>query len=322
MFGVWVAGLIAPAVSSSRIANAQPSSGSAHAGTSARTAAKKLVDEGNAAYNAKDYGKAIALYMRAFSLEPHPRLLFNVGQALRLAGCSDRATSFYERYLALEPNGGESEPARGALAEIKGRRSSSSKTGQVSTLSERCSVADDVVETSPAAPMGARGRLKLSSTPEGLLVMIDGVKIGATPTEHEVATGAHMVSLVHRGQLVGEQKVEVGANAVVEVSIPVRLTSLQSDRTAGGRRLAPVLLWVGGGIALAGSGVAFYYGQKGWPEDNYSYRGANETGFALAGAGLAAVGIGTWLWLRGSSESAPIATVDRSGAYLGWNGSF
>src|SRR5690349_21363440 len=102
----------------SEIGSAQPNSGPpAPADASTRATAKKLVQDGIAAQSAKDYGKAIALYMRAFSLEPHPLLLFNVAQALRLAGCAERAVSFYERYLTLEPRGGESAAARELLAE-------------------------------------------------------------------------------------------------------------------------------------------------------------------------------------------------------------
>ena len=122
--------------------------------------------------------------------------------------------------------------------------------------------------------------------------------------------------------MVGEQKVEVGANAIVEVTVPIEPMPEEPGSSAGRSRLVPVLLWASGGAALVGSAVAFYYGQKGWPEDNYSYRGATETGFGLAGAGLVAVGMASWLWLREPSESLPVAAVAHGGAYLGWGGRF
>src|SRR5689334_12813063 len=62
----------------------------APASATTREEARKLVDEGIAAQNAKDYDKAIALFLKAFSLDPHPILLFNVAQAHRLAGCPAR----------------------------------------------------------------------------------------------------------------------------------------------------------------------------------------------------------------------------------------
>ena len=81
-----------------------------------RQTAKALVNQGIAAQNAKDYDKAVELYNKAFALIPHPILLFNIGQAHRLAGRLDRAVTFYERYLANDPNGSESTGAREILA--------------------------------------------------------------------------------------------------------------------------------------------------------------------------------------------------------------
>src|SRR5690606_20424292 len=74
----------------------------------AKQAARKLVDEGIAAQDAKDYDQAIERYKQAYALVPHPILMFNIGQAHRLAGRPDQAVPFYERYLALDPSGSES----------------------------------------------------------------------------------------------------------------------------------------------------------------------------------------------------------------------
>jgi tetratricopeptide (TPR) repeat protein len=101
------------------IGHAQPGSGAPAPSAATKQEAKRLVDEGIAAQNAKDYDKAIDLYRRAFALVPHPILLFNVGQAHRLAGRPDQAVPFYERYLAADPNGSEAAAARAALAAIK-----------------------------------------------------------------------------------------------------------------------------------------------------------------------------------------------------------
>lgn len=322
MLGAWVVWAVTASFAVARSASAQPRPDTPAAkGASSLATARKLVEQGIAAYNARDYGTAISFYLRAFAIEPHPRLLFDVGQALRLAGCHERAVSFYERYLALEPKGGESEAARGALAQLQGGKPAGSSTGKSSGVSEACSVVDGLGDSQQASPFAAKGRLRLRSTPGGMSVMLDGVKIGATPVEHEVAAGAHMVSLVHRGRLVGEQKVEVAEDAVVEATIPVSLASEGDGRS----RLAPVLLWVGGGMALVGSGVAFYLGQqggKGHPEDPYVYAGATPTGGVLVGVGAAAIGVGVWLWVRGSKEAAPVVAVRSGGGYLGWQGRF
>src|SRR5689334_24726391 len=98
------------------IVTAQPAVDASAASDVDKRAAKKLVDEGIAAQRAKDYDKAIELYQKAFALVPHPILLFDIGQAHRLAGRLEQAVPFYERYLALDPGGAEAAAAHAFLA--------------------------------------------------------------------------------------------------------------------------------------------------------------------------------------------------------------
>jgi hypothetical protein len=323
VLGVGLAVVMRP-LTGSEIAAAQPASGSsARADASTRANAKKLVEDGIAAQAAKDYDRAISLYLRAFSLDPHPLLLFNVAQALRLAGCTERAVAFYERYLKLEPSGTESATAREFLAELRSARPAKAQAGSAAAGRASCGAADALMGSSPAPAANPTGRLRLHSNPDGVTVMLDGVKVGATPLERELPAGAHMIALVEGERLVGERKVEIDADAVAEVTIPVQ--HRPDDVSHRRSHLAPALLWVGGGLALAGSGVALYLGQQGGPdhpEDFYRYPGATATGFVLAGVGAASIGAGIWLWVRGSRESAPVAAISSSGGYLGWQGRF
>jgi len=98
------------------IINAQPTAGASAASDVDRRTAKKLVDQGIKAQLAKDYDRAIEFYEKAFALVPHPILLFDIGQAHRLAGRLEQAVPFYERYLALDPGGPESAAAHTFLA--------------------------------------------------------------------------------------------------------------------------------------------------------------------------------------------------------------
>lgn len=101
-------------------ASAQPAgTGGAPVTDAQKKTAKQLVDQAIAAQNAGDYDKAIELYRQAFAIVPHPILMFNVGQAHRLAGRPAQAAQFYERYLTLDPNGKEVATARAHLAAIK-----------------------------------------------------------------------------------------------------------------------------------------------------------------------------------------------------------
>lgn len=303
--------------------DAQPGASASKAAEPAKPgskeAAKKLVADGIAAQEAHEYGRAVGLYLKAFSLNPHPLLLFDVAQAYRLAGCFERAGLFYERYLALEPKGTQSEPSRAALAGIKQRGGKPDDASCASTAD-----AVDTVDHAPAEAVPAMGRLKLDSEPSGVVVMLDGNKIGVTPVERELPAGAHTITLVDGETLVGERKVEISANETADLTVTVE-RPWRVPQPQGASRVAPMLAWTGGGLALMSSGFAFYYGQKGGadhPDDKYRYPGATAAGVVLAGAGVAAIGVGVWLWRRESREPAPVAVVGPSGGYIGWQGRF
>lgn len=188
--------------------------------------------------------------------------------------------------------------------------------------------ADDLMTSLAPAAAALTGRLKLSSKPEGMIVMLDGVKVGVTPLDRDIAAGPHTIVLVSGGTTVGERIVELEAGSTVELTIPVVYPAERPPPPPpppDPSRLPPVLCWAGGGLALAGSAYLFYLGQQGGPdhpEDRFVYPYATRTGIAVAGAGVAAIGVGVWLWLRGSRESAPIAAAGPGGGYLGWQGRF
>jgi hypothetical protein len=187
--------------------------------------------------------------------------------------------------------------------------------------------ADELMESLAPAAASLTGRLKLSSKPEGMIVMLDGMKVGVTPLDRDIAAGPHSIVLVSGGTKVGDRLIEIEAGSELELTIPVVYPSdtPPPPPPPGPSRVAPVLCWIGGGLALAGSAYFFYLGQQGGPgntADRFVYPYANATGFAVAGAGAAAIGVGVWLWVRGSRESAPIAAIGPGGGYLGWQGRF
>jgi hypothetical protein len=189
--------------------------------------------------------------------------------------------------------------------------------------------ADELMASLAPAATVSTGRLNLHSKPDGMIVMLDGSKIGVTPIERDIAAGEHSIVLVDGGTRVGERTVKIPEGATIELTMPVvypRNDVRNPPPPPPPSRVPPVLCWVGGGLLLGGSGVAFYYGQKGGaahPDDKYIYRGAKPAGVGLAAGGVAVIGVGVWLWIRGStSESAPVAALGPGGGYLGWQGRF
>ena len=84
-----------------------------------RSRAKHHVTEGLRAQDAGRYDEAIAHYNEAYRLVPHPEILFDLGQAYRLAGDEDSALVYYRRYLAADPEGRVVEEARRWIAELE-----------------------------------------------------------------------------------------------------------------------------------------------------------------------------------------------------------
>src|SRR5690606_10938706 len=58
-------------------------------------------------------------YEKAYELVPHAVLFFNLGQVYRLDGNRERALEYYQRYLALDPDGRASSQARRFVKELE-----------------------------------------------------------------------------------------------------------------------------------------------------------------------------------------------------------
>jgi tetratricopeptide (TPR) repeat protein len=80
--------------------------------------AKRAVNAGLAAQAAGRYDEAIADYKEAYDIVPHPELLFDLGQAYRLKDAAEIAVEYYDRYLAVEPDGRVAKDARRWIAEL------------------------------------------------------------------------------------------------------------------------------------------------------------------------------------------------------------
>jgi hypothetical protein len=77
--------------------------GAAHAGEltkEARARAKHHFEEGQKAYQLGDFPRAITEWRTAFDISGEPILLYNLGQAHRLAKDYDQALFFYKQFLA------------------------------------------------------------------------------------------------------------------------------------------------------------------------------------------------------------------------------
>lgn len=92
----------------------------AHADPDAKTLeqAHAHYKQGKAFLDAKVYDKAIEEFEVAYKLAPFPELLFNEGQAYRLANQPDKAITAYQEFLTSSPDGQLADEARTHVAEL------------------------------------------------------------------------------------------------------------------------------------------------------------------------------------------------------------
>ncbi|HEY4176575.1 MAG TPA: tetratricopeptide repeat protein [Kofleriaceae bacterium] len=106
-------------------------------------AAKQYVNAAIAAQNTHDYDTALQLYEKAYALVPHPTLIFNMAQAHRLAGHTDKALALYAEYLEKDPNGPQAQTARDVVKEITDKRAADKKAADDAKAAQLKQAQDD-----------------------------------------------------------------------------------------------------------------------------------------------------------------------------------
>lgn len=80
---------------------------------------RRLVSQAAEAYNRNEPDVAINLLEQAYTINPNPLLLFNIGRAHELAGRLERALEYYDRFLAEHPEESQAQLGREARASVQ-----------------------------------------------------------------------------------------------------------------------------------------------------------------------------------------------------------
>lgn len=128
--------------------------------------AKARFGEAARAYREARYAEAITLFLEANALEPHPELIFNVGQAYEKLGDVPSALRSYREYLRLQPHAADRVTVEASIRNLELR------------LSEK----------------GIQ-QVSVFSSPSGATVLLDQREVGHTPWTGEIAPGRHIVVL-------------------------------------------------------------------------------------------------------------------------------
>ena len=190
---------------------------------------------------------------------------------------------------------------------------------------ERCTdqalrdAADDVLVRLLGAG-AAPGHVKLTSTPPGAHIAIDGVPTGVTPLDWDLAPGPHKVAMTKPGYVEATREVVVVSGRTDPVAIALARPAAPSTRP--GWALPAV---VAGGAMMIGGGVLIAIHQSGGPADPPRVRDTRTAGIAVGVGGVVVAAVGAYFqWFRGGDEprSTPTAALTAGGAVVGWAGRF
>jgi len=138
----------------------------AQAGSDAVDQAKQRFAAGAQAYREARYKDAIDLFLQANGLDPHPDLIYNIGQAYEKLGDVGAALRSYREYLRLQPGAADRATIETGIKNLETR------------LRER----------------GVQ-QVSIFSTPEGATLILDQKAVGQTPWTGEIAPGRHLAVL-------------------------------------------------------------------------------------------------------------------------------
>jgi hypothetical protein len=190
---------------------------------------------------------------------------------------------------------------------------------------ERCtdqtlrSTADELISALVGAGQKDIGHLKVSSTPAGARVVIDGKPVGITPLDVGLSTGNHKVVVNHPEHVEETRGVTISRGDLANLEVTLRPTPRPS-------KILPIGLIGLGAAAIVTGGVLIAIDED--PEDagmetEFVYNTAG-AGVGVMIGGLVVGGLGGYLLFRAGAqrESTPIAAITSDTAYIGWAGRF
>jgi tetratricopeptide (TPR) repeat protein len=221
-----------------------------------RDAAKRYVDAGLVAQEQGDHDTAVGLYEKAYALVPHPTLLFNIGQAHRLAKHAALAIEHYQRFLAETTDAKLADEARGWIAQLEAAaeseraaaRAAAERAAAARVAAQRAALARAAADDAAEAPVQIQAPAASAERHPGRALRIAGASVaiaGALAAGGGVAFGLRARRLSD------------------ELTDPD--TPYDPERFRSGERAERTMyiLYAAGGAAIATGAVMFLVGRRG-----------------------------------------------------------
>ena len=175
---------------------------------------------------------------------------------------------------------------------------------------------------------GMVGRIKITSEPSGIPILLDGQTVGVTPLEQDVSTGPHKARLIRDGRMGAEKTIEVkgGNTAELVLEAPPAGGIIDTPPPPPPTRHSRVLpgLMIGTGVAAIGAGavMAFVLHKEPTPDD-FETINYKKPGYITAGAGAVVAITGLIIILATPNSDGPtVSPTGDGGATIGWSGRF
>ena len=202
--------------------------------------ARRLFTQGEQAYRVGNYEESVDLWQRAYTMDPRPRIQYNLSQAFERLGRLEEAVAALDAYLRDTP---ADDPLYGeANARLAALRQRVALTG-----------------------------IRIVGGGAGGQIFVNDQAWGATPRPDRipVAPGSHRITIVDPNGTRHEMVVAVPVGLVVDVTVPTGSNpidvvsddggSTQIRTPAGDQDSDPhILRWTGVGAAAVGLGVLIY----------------------------------------------------------------
>jgi len=171
--------------------------------------------------------------------------------------------------------------------------------------------------------------LAIRSTPAGAWITLDGDTAGATDATIATYPGKHTVMLRAAGYDTVVQDVDAAEGKTTELALTLRANGTpagSTDDRPGARSRLPWLVLGAGGAAVL-TGVVLFALDEDLPPASQAqprrYFESATAGVAIGAAGLAVVGVCTYLLLRSPAPTAgPRVSLSPDHAAVGWAGVF
>lgn len=169
--------------------------------------AKALFQAGAQAYGAGNFQDAVRLFRRAYELDPHPELVYNVGQAYEKLGDVPNALRSFREYLRLAPDAKDRPAVEIGIQRLEHE------------LAER----------------GVQ-QISITSRPGGARLTLDGKDVGQTPWTGEIAPGRHRAVLHAAGHPDTPREFLLTGDRAIDIDV-----ALLEPHAAGGAAAAPAV---------------------------------------------------------------------------------